>query len=308
MTEKELARGAARRLAIIRHAQEVTGNVSLTCRYFGITRQAFYNWLRRYEEHGVDGLRDRSRRPHTIPNATKAEVVGKIVYLRQHYHFGPHKISMYLKRYHDIPISPSGVWRILKRLDMSRLPASQRYRRHVDRWKRYEKPLPGHRVQIDVKFIAPLQGSRKKKHYQFTAIDDCTRIRVLRIYERLNQTTAIRFLDYVLEKLPFKIEVIQTDNGPEFGSQFHYHVLDRGIGHVYIKPATPRLNGKVERSHRIDQEEFYRMLEGVVIDDTELFNDRLQEWEAFYNFNRPHGGLGGQTPYERLRDKTRAQA
>jgi transposase len=125
VTEKELARGAARRLAIIRHAQEVTGNVSLTCRYFGITRQAFYNWLRRYEENGVGGLRDRSRRPHTIPNATKAEVVGKIVYLRQHYHFGPHKIAMYLKRYHDIQISPSGIWRILRRLDMSRLPASQ---------------------------------------------------------------------------------------------------------------------------------------------------------------------------------------
>jgi transposase InsO family protein len=190
---------------------------------------------------------------------------------------------------------------------MSRLPASQRYRRHVDRWKRYEKPLPGHRVQIDVKFIAPLQGSRKK-HYHFTAIDDCTRIRVLRIYDRLNQTSAIRFLDYVLEKLPFQVEVIQTDHGAEFGSQFHYHVLDRGIGHVYIKPATPRLNGKVERSHRIDQEEFYRMLEGVVIDDTGLFNTRLKEWEDFYNFHRPHGALGGQTPYERLREKTRARA
>ncbi len=87
-----------------------------------------------------------------------------------------------------------------------------------------------------------------------------------------------------------------------------HHVLDLGIGHVYIKPATPRLNGKVERSHRIDQEESYRMLEGVVIDDTGLFNDRLQEWETFYNFNRPHGGLGGQTPYERLREKTRAPA
>jgi len=194
---------------------------------------------------------------------------------------------------------------------MSRLPASQRYRRHVDPWRRYEKPLPGHRVQIDVKFIAPLQGTRRK-HYQFTAIDDCTRIRVLRIYHRLNQSSAIRFLDYVLEKLPFKVEVIQTDHGAEFGSQFHYHVLDRGIGHVYIKPATPRLNGKVERSHRIDQEEFYRMLDGVVIDDTELFNDRLQEWESSYNFNRPHGALGGQTPYqtpyERLREKTRARA
>ena len=307
MTEKELARAAAHRLAIIRHAQEVTGNVSMTCRYFGITRQAFYKWLRRYEEQGLDGLRDRSRRPHVMPNATKPEVVGKIVYLRQHYHFGPHKISMYLKRYHDVQISHSGVWRILKRLNMSRLPASQRYRRHVDRWKRYEKPLPGHRVQIDVKFIAPLQGVRKK-HYQFTAIDDCTRIRVLRIYDRLNQQSAIRFLDFVLEKLPFKVEVIQTDHGAEFGSQFHYHVLDRGIGHVYIKPATPRLNGKVERSHRIDQEEFYRMLEGVVIDDTGLFNVRLKEWEDFYNFHRPHGALGGQTPYERLREKTRARA
>ena len=112
----------------------------------------------------------------------------------------------------------------------------------------------------------------------------------------------------MLEKLPFKVDVIQTDNGAESQAQFHYHVLDAGIGHVYIKPATPRLNGKVERSHRIDQEEFYRMLEGVVIDDTELFNGRLQEWESFYNFSRPHGGLGGQTPYERLREKTRARA
>jgi transposase InsO family protein len=303
VTERERDRNAARRLAIIRHAEEVTGNVSKTCRYYGITRQAYYKWLRRYEELGVEGLRDRSSRPHASPNATKADVVGKIVYLRRSYHFGPHRVAMYLKRYHDIEISPSGVWRILKRLGLSRLPASQRYRRHVDRWKRYEKPLPGHRVQLDVKFIGPLKGARKK-HYQFTAIDDCTRIRVLRIYDRLNQKTAIQFVDYVLEKLPFRVEVIQTDNGAEF----HYHVLDRGVGHVYIKPATPRLNGKVERSHRIDQEEFYRMLEGVVIDDTELFNERLQEWETYYKFDRPHGGLGGQTPYERLRQKTRAPA
>jgi transposase InsO family protein len=303
MTERELARAAAHRLAIIRHAQEVTGNVALTCRYFGISRHTYYNWFRRYEEFGVEGLRDRSKRPLRSPNATSGEVIGKIAYLRKTYHFGPEKISMYLKRYHDLQVSRSGVWRILKRLEMNRLPSSQRYRRHVDRWKRYEKPQPGHRVQVDVKFIAPIKGHRKR-HYQFTAIDDCTRIRVLRIYDRLSQKTAIQFIDYVLEKLPFAVEVIQTDNGAEFQSQFHYHLLDRGIGHVYIKPATPRLNGKVERSHRIDQEEFYRMLKGVVIDDTELFNDRLQEWEDFYNYNRPHGGLGGQTPYERLREKT----
>jgi transposase-like protein len=82
VNEQERTRGAARRLAIIRHAQEVTGNVSATCRYFGITRQAFYDWLRPYEEHGLEGLRDRSRRPLTSPNMTKGEVVGKIVYLR----------------------------------------------------------------------------------------------------------------------------------------------------------------------------------------------------------------------------------
>jgi transposase InsO family protein len=104
--------------------------------------------------------------------------------------------------------------------------------------------------------------------------------------------------------LPFKVEVIQTDNGAEFQSAFHWHVLDKGIGHVYINPRTPRLNGKVERSHRIDAEEFYRLLDAVVIDDAKAFNGKLQEWEDYYNYHRPHGALDGQTPYERLRQKT----
>jgi len=229
--------------------------------------------------------------------------VGKVIHLRQHYHFGPQKISMYLKRYHDIDISNSGVWRILKRLDMNRLPSSMRHKRHERRWKRYEKQRPGHQVQIDVKFVAPI-GAKKRKFYQFTAIDDCTRLRILRIYDRLNQRTAIQFVDYVLEKLPFDVEAVQTDNGSEFQSSFHWHLLDRGIGHHYIRPLTPRLNGKVERSHRIDAEEFYRLLEGAVIDDAGLFNDKLQEWQDYYNYHRPHGALGGQTPYERLRQKT----
>lgn len=119
---------------------------------------------------------------------------------------------MYLKRYHDVTVSRFGVWRILKRLGMSQLPASQCYKRHTQRWKRYERQQPGNRVQIDVKFLAPLKGSRKK-HYQFTVIDDCTRIRVQRIYDRCTQKTAIQFVDYVVQKLPFRVEVIQTDNG-----------------------------------------------------------------------------------------------
>jgi transposase InsO family protein len=303
MDEREQRRKVKHRLNVLRHAEEVTGNVALTCRYFGITRPTFYKWRNRYEEFGEVGLRDRSSAPHHSPNATPADVVGKIIHLRSHYHFGPQKISMYLARYHEVKISPSGVWRILKKLGMNRLPSSQRYKPHNKRWHRYEKPQPGHRLQIDVKFIEPLAGSTKK-HYQFTAIDDCTRLRVLKIYDRCNQATAIRFVDYVLEKLPFDVHSIQTDNGAEFQSRFHWHVVDQGIEHAYIKPNTPRLNGKVERSHRIDEEEFYRLLEGEVIDDANLFNIKLQEWEDYYNFDRPHGALGGQTPYERLRQKT----
>ncbi len=97
---------AKRRLAILRHAEELTGNVALTCRCYGISRQVFYRWRRRYDQRGLDGLRDRSHRPQGSPNATRAQVVGKIISLRQHYHFGPAKIAMYLKRYHDITISP----------------------------------------------------------------------------------------------------------------------------------------------------------------------------------------------------------
>jgi Helix-turn-helix domain len=95
VTEQQLLRIARRRLAILRHAEEITGNVSLTCRYYGISRQCFYTWRRRYDAHGLDGLRDRSHRPQISPNATRTEVVGKILYLRQHYHFGPARIAMY---------------------------------------------------------------------------------------------------------------------------------------------------------------------------------------------------------------------
>jgi len=213
---------------------------------------------------------------------------------------------VYLERYHDIHVSSSGIWRILKKLQMNRLPINQRYKRHQERWKRYEKPQAEHRIQVDVKFLERIQESRKR-YYQYTAIDDCTRIRVLRIYNSNTQKTAIQFIDNTLSRLPFRTEVIQTDDGSEFQGQFHWHVLDKGINHVYIKPRRPRLNWKVERSHRIDEEEFYRMLKGVVIDDMRLFNEKLREWEDFYNYHRPHSSLDGMTPYERFREKAGLQ-
>ena len=305
MTVHSIDRQIRHRLAVLRHADEVSKNVASTCRHYGITRQTFYTWEKRYKSEGESGLRERSKAPKFSPNATSSEVVGKIIYLRQNYHFGPQKISMYLARYHDVTISNSGVWRILKKFELNRLPSSQRYKRADRKWKRYEKQLPGHQIQIDVKFVDALTGSgRRKKFYQFTAIDDCTRLRVLRLYPNCDMKTAIGFYDYTASRMPFTIEKVQTDNGSEFQSAFHLHLLDQGIEHHYIRPRTPRLNGKVERSHRIDAEEFYRLLDGVIIDDTKLFNDKLQEWEDYYNYHRPHGGLAGQTPYERLKEKT----
>lgn len=119
---------------------------------------------------------------------------------------------MYLKRYHQLEISVSGVWRVLRRHHLNRLPTSQRHKPHKERWRLDEKPQPGLCLQVDVKFISPLAG-RPKRLYQHTAIDDCTRLRVLRIHERLNQKTAIQFIDLVLDRLPFKVETVQTDNG-----------------------------------------------------------------------------------------------
>lgn len=110
MDEREQQCKIRHRLAVLRHAEEVSGNVSATCRYYGISRQVFYKWQRRYDELGEAGLRDGSSRPLRSPNATDPEIIGKVIHLRRSYHFGPARISMYLRRYHDGAISPSGVW------------------------------------------------------------------------------------------------------------------------------------------------------------------------------------------------------
>src|SRR5258708_12100670 len=99
LPEREISRKAAWRLAITRQAQEVSGNVAFTCRYYGVARPSYYKWLRRYEELGEEGLRDRSRRPLVCPHATKAAVGERAIYLRQNYHFAPSQTPIYLNRY-----------------------------------------------------------------------------------------------------------------------------------------------------------------------------------------------------------------
>jgi len=105
-------------------------------------------------------------------------------------------------------------------------------------------------------------------------------------------------MDYVTEKFPFRISAVRTDRGHEFQARFHWHVEDQGIRHLYIKPRTPQLNGKVERSHRTDQTEFYQLL--TYTGDVDL-NSKLKTWANFYNYDRPHISHSGKTPYEVMR-------
>ncbi|MCM8804087.1 MAG: helix-turn-helix domain-containing protein [Candidatus Omnitrophica bacterium] len=128
MTDKE--RQVKMRLGWFRHVEEITGNVAKTCRYFGISRKTYYKWYNRYLKEGEKGLVERSRRPNHISKETKHQVIEKILYLRTNYHFGPTRIKMYLERYHGIIINSATIWKMLKRLNMNRLPTNQIYKPH----------------------------------------------------------------------------------------------------------------------------------------------------------------------------------
>jgi transposase InsO family protein len=285
-----------RRIATFKYAAE-WGNVAKACRAFCVPRASYYKWKKAYDAEGEAGLVRKRPIARTNPRAIPQETVDKVLELRTAYHHGPQRIVWYMERYHGIRIAFSSVYRILVRHVVNRFPTRVGCRAlHTCR---YAKEVPGHHVQVDVKILT-LQGQAGKsvRRFQYTAIDDATRIRALQIYPSHNQANAISFIDYVLEKFPFRIQTIRTDRGHEFQALFHWHVEDKGIRHIYIKPRSPELNGKVERSHRSDGEEFYQLLSYT--DDVDL-NRKLAEWEHFYNFDRPHGAHGGRTPYEALR-------
>lgn len=299
-----------RKLRILRYAEEIK-NVSKTCRYFGISRDTFYQWKRKYQEKGEQGLINSKPCPQNPKLRYPKDIEDKIVHLRTNYHLGPMRIAWYLERYHGIKISAGGIRGCLIRVGLQKLPANQKTR-SVKEFKRYEKQVPGHRIQVDVKFLDfKDKDGNKIRRFQYTAIDDATRVRALKIYDKHNQQNAIDFVGYFTQRFPFRIHTVQTDNGHEFQSLFHWHLEDLGIRHIYIKPKTPRLNGKVERSHATDKQEFYQLIEYT--DDIDIVA-KLEEWEKFYNCHRPHTALGGKTPYEVLKlklfppqEKSRAQ-
>jgi transposase InsO family protein len=277
-TMHKFRREVDHKLRVLRHADQI-GDVGKACRYFGVGRASFCRWRTAYRQRGVAGLENRKTAPKNPANRTAPEIVEKVLHLRKTYHLGPMRIVWYLARYHAITISDAGVYRILKRHGLSRLLGSTRVRKiHT---KRYEKQVPGHQIQVDVKFLKfDGKDGKSVKRYQYTAIDDATRIRSLKIYERHNQANAIDFINTVIARFPFRIREVRTDNGH-----------DQAIRHAYIKPASPQLNGKVERSHRTDEQEFYQLL--TYTDDIDL-GAKLSQWGHFYNLSRPHGAFNGK--------------
>lgn len=298
MTPSE--REIKRRLRVLNQAKE-TGNISKTCRFFGISRQSFYARKRAFDKFGEQGRAPKKPgvSSENSPLKTPPGIEEKILYIRRHYHLGQLRISWYLKPYHGIQFSDDGVRNVLKRHNLNRLTRNQK--KKALKTIRYKKQVPGHHIQVDVKFlIFEKPDGSKTKRFQDTAIDDAARIRALKIHEKHTQQNAIHFIDYVIEKFPFRIQTVRTDNGYEFQSKFHWHVEDLGMRHAYIKPRTPRLNGKVERSHKTDQQEFCQLSE--YSGDVDL-GEKLKTWENFYNFDWPHGAFSGKTPYEILKEK-----
>jgi transposase InsO family protein len=155
--------------------------------------------------------------------------------------------------------------------------------------KSYNRPIPGDRVQVDTKKLAPGK-------YQYTAIDDCTWWRVLGIYAKRTAANSLLFLERIIEEFPFPIQRVQTDRGREFFAlKVQKKLMEYGIKFRPIKPRSPHLNGKVERSQRTDMQEFYST---VSLDNPDL-DAKLEEWQFYYNWHRPHGTLHGKAPVDR---------
>jgi transposase len=136
----------SRKLRILNHAKEIN-NIAKTCRYFGICRETFYKWKRIYDVDGEVALINSKPCPENHKLRIPKEIEEKILYLRTHYHFGPDMIVWHLQRYHNIKISRNGCYKVLVRNKLNRLPQNISVRRR-NKFKSYEKKVPGHHVQV----------------------------------------------------------------------------------------------------------------------------------------------------------------
>ena len=250
-------------------------------------------------------MADRSHRPHHHPNEHTADELKLIADMRKRNANAGLVVFWVKLRQRGYTRSITGLYRLLRRQGKFAVkPPNPKYIA-----KPYEKmQYPGQRVQIDVKFVpsACMAGDAEgQRFYQYTAIDEYSRFRYLEAFEEHSSYSSAVFLDHLQKHFPFKIECVQTDNGAEFTKRlghtasptptlFEARLKQCGIRHKLIRPYTPRHNGKVERSHRKDNEYFYATHTFYSFDD---FKKQLAVHSRKYN-NFPMRPLNWKTPAE----------
>ena len=295
------------RLSLIKYADKY--GVTRAAVKYKTNRQYIYRWKRRYDGT-IESLRNRSRRPHHHPNQHKAEEISIIKNMRRRNPDAGLVIFWVKLRQKGYSRSITGLYRFLRKQGiMAVKPPNPKYIP-----KPYEQmDYPGQRIQIDVKFVpsACLKNSDVigKHFFQHTAIDEYSRWRFVEGFEEHNSYCAAIFLEHLVKAFPAHIECVQTDNGPEFTNRFttqrnkptmfQVHLEKHGIRHKLIRPFTPRHNGKVERSHRKDNERFYAT---HTFYSFEAFAKQLKVYNRRDYNNFPMRPLGWKTPNQVLRD------
>jgi transposase InsO family protein len=285
-------------------------NAAFTCRHFGISRQTFYRWRRRYDPHNLATLEAGSHRPRRLRRPTwSAQHSAAVLALRRQYpRWGKDKLRRLLEK-QDLSLSTSMVGRILAHLRRQRVlvepprPAALKRQRRKLRLRPWatRKPRfwrvrqPGDLVGVDTKQLHPAPGISL---HHFSARDVVSRWDVIEVHPRATAQTAAQFLDSLLARMPFPIRALQVDGGSEFAAEFEQACQRRQIPLFVLPPRSPKLNGHVERAHRTHNEEFYE----VTPERWSLpeLSRQLLAWEHTYNTIRPHQALGYATPAEFL--------
>lgn len=297
-----LSREARKRLKWMEHHAR-HGNASLTARYFGISRQTFYLWKRRYIPTDLSSLEDRDSRPRRVRQRTwTIEQILAVKEIRERYpRWGKDKLVVLLRQ-QGMVLSTSMVGRILRYLKRSGqlvepiwamgVRKRRTARPHAIRKPHaYQASAPGDIVQVDTMDLRPVPGTILK---QFTAHDVVSRYNVAAIRSQATAHSARRFLDQLVASFPFVVRAIQVDGGSEFMAEFEEACAELGISLFVLPPRSPKLNGGVERAHRTHREEFYECCwaEPTVTG----YRPALDAWMTEYNTVRPHQALDYQTP------------
>jgi putative transposase len=283
-------------------------NALRTCRHFGISRQTFYRWKRRFHRHDLTTLEERSHRPRKVRQPTwTAELAECVLALRKEYpRWGKDKLVVLLRREHRT-VSTSMVGRILVHLkrrgalhEPPKAAVLRRARRKLRNrpWairkpKYWRITQPGDLVEIDTKEIRMRRGIILK---HFSARDVVSRWDVVEVHHRATSLAAAHFLDALLERVPFPVKALQVDGGSEFAAEFEEACQQKELPLFVLPPKSPKLNGHVERAHRTHNEEFYQVQ--AESDQVPVLNRQLRHWEKTYNCVRPHQSLAYLTPLE----------